>query len=231
MKKFFLTLLLACVFCGCTANIENNPEGDKMSVTESVLNEPNDDQIANFLKLMKDDKIGDGSTVRWDNGIALSAEDELDSIEMNDGYVGVTESKIYKSDLCISCVYPSEFTLEPVDESVPGKLHLINEKNNEEIFVEQINYYETIERLDNDSNYLEINQFMLSEHQTKYFKDYKLYTGIKEFDAVKKAGFVLVFDSDLDDRAYIIEVYGQGSMNLLWIKACFVMNRFDVLFY
>ena len=118
-----------------------------------------------------------------------------------------------------------------IEPGTGAHVELMNEKDKEEIFIERINYSETVKAFDNNPNYVEIDGTQLSEHQTKYFKSYKLYSGIKEMNAEKKAGFVLVFDSELDERAYMIEVYGQGNMNLLRIKAFFVMNNLEVLFY
>ena len=46
-----------------------------------------------------------------------------------------------------------------------------------------------------------------------------------------KAGYVLIFDSNLDDRDYVIECFGLGNMDVLKEKALYVMNRFEVLFY
>lgn len=235
MRRILLFVLLTCMFCGCASNTEINSGGDDMSVEENKRMEPNNtdatEQIVKFLELMKSDKVGDETAVIWENESAFPIEDRLDSSEINDGYVGVTEATIYRADLCIACEYPSEFVPDDVDENVPDKLHLVNEKDKEEIFIERINYSETVKAFDNNPNYVEIDGTQLSEHQTKYFKSYKLYSGIKEMNAEKKAGFVLVFDSELDERAYMIEVYGQGNMNLLRIKAFFVMNNFEVLFY
>ena len=149
-----------------------------MSVEENKRMEPNNtdatEQIVKFLELMKNDKVGDETAVIWENESAFPIEDRLDSSEINDGYVGVTEATIYRADLCIACEYPGEFVPDDVDENAPDKLHLVNENDKEEIFIERIDYSETVKAFDNNPNYVEIDGTQLSEHQTKDCKSYKL---------------------------------------------------------
>jgi len=103
--------------------------------------------------------------------------------------------------------------------------------NDDEIYVQQISYADETSILKEDDNYIEIDSLGIREDRLKYFKDYKTFVGIKEINGKKKAGFVLLFESALADRSYMIEVYGLGNMSIINQEALFVIDHFEVLWY
>ena len=221
MKKNIICILAILLLSGCELNKEINMTS-KYNIESEKVHE------SSILDLISEDKNGDGKSVYWDGKSASFEDDEFDSTEINDGRNSVSGEKVYTADELIECRYPDEFEMKEISEQARDECHLIS--GDDEIFFRQINYDKAVVEYDNDVDYIELDKSQLSEHQTKYFTSYKLYFGTKEFDGVDKAGYVLIFDSNLDDRDYVIECFGLGNMDVLKEKAFYVMNRFEVLF-
>lgn len=225
--KYLLVMVVSTLLLtGCTSG-QKGLKGDVISVTEDK-SVKSDNQLEELYKLLQEDKSGDKKCVKWDGNRASTEEDELDSNDIVDGRSFSSGTKSYRVEKLIECYYPNDYEQVDIDEEYPDNCHFTN--GSRDIFVSQIQYSDEIAQFDNDENYREeiIN---LREDRTKYFKNFKTYIGLKEIDGTKKAGFVLLFESDLADRSYKIEVYGLGNVNSIKAEAISVMNKFDVLWY
>ena len=230
MKKILILILLAgCLtVAGCRSGQTEDEKGVEMTINENKTDDSKN-PVENLYSLLMEDEAGDKRSVNWDGESATMIDDELDSFDIVDGRSVSEGSKTYTVDMLIECVYPADFEQVDVDENEPDKCHFISK--DDEIYVQQISYADEISRFKDDDNYIEIDSLGIREDMLKYFKDYKTFVGIKEINGVKKAGYVLLFESALADRSYKIEVYGLGNMSIITQEALFVMNQFWVLFY
>ncbi len=232
--KRLLTLLICVVIgtTGCLTNINN--EKDEKAMINNGMTEKSDENkemsaITSLYSLLKESKKGDGKSVYWDGKEAAISEDNLDLDNILDGRSVSEGIEKYTADKLIECNYLIGFTQVDIAESHPDCCHFVNGKD--EILINRVNYVEEVAHIDEDDNYMEIDFMGIRENRMKYFKNYKTYLGISELSGEKKAGFTLVFESELADRSYKIEVYGIGNMSELKSEALEVMNGFDVLFY
>lgn len=195
---------------------------EKEERTDNMSN----DVVKTFLDMMLEDEINDERSVVWSGSEASFVDDEMDSADISDGRNVMPALATYRVDMLIECSYPENYTLV---ESHDDILHMSDD--DKVIYIAPVDYEKGVELYDNSSSYVEYTTRKLNSYQTEYFKNYKLYTGIKEINGKLLAGYVLVFDSALAERAYAIEVYGTGNMEDIRRDAFCVMNKFEVLFY
>lgn len=217
---------------GCSLIIDNSLKGDNIPMEVTKGTEVSKDNfIDTFFKLMDEDKVGDKKSVYWDGNAATMVDDEFDDPDIVDFPMLIKGSKNYRVDKLIECIYPETFELVDIDSDQLDKCHFIDEEHELEIFIQQIDYGHEVKSCDSNLDYKKTDKSILADYQTCYFKKYKLYIGIKEINEIKKAGYVLLFESDLADRSYMIEVYGLGDMEVIKENALFVMNGFHVLWH
>ena len=166
--------------------------------------------------------------MEWDGKTAKMVKDELDA-DVEDGRYVSEGYNTYTADQLMECDYPIGYEQIDLDEKQPDHCHFIN--GDREIMIQQISYTDEVDQFEKDENYHIYDGLWLRDDVTEYFKNFKTYVGIKERKGVKKAGYVLLFESNLADRSYKIEVYGIGNMSDIAIDAYFVMNHFDVVWY
>jgi len=246
MEKLII-MLLAVIFLltGCSGSeqsdateSENNKEINKMpnsinlttkADTEIVDTsvEINDEEY--FFELIESQKPGNKEGVCWDGSKATKIEDELADSEITDGRYFSDALSTYRADMLIEVAYSSNFKLVDVNEKEKDNCHFVD--GDYEIKINQIDYDKVSEELESSKNYRKTDSVFLHDHKTKYFERYELFVGLKEMDGVMKSGYTLILESNLDERSYIIEVYGLGNMNVINSEACIVMNNFGVLWF
>lgn len=211
---------------GCTSKQE---EPAKPQVVDDKKNEDSSDPLATLYGMIQEDAAGDGKSVIWDGESAVTEDDAQDAAGVDDGGYGFETFDSYVADQLIECVYPTGFEQVSVDAAQPDKCHFA--KDDDELFVSPVDYEAETALYDGDDNYIEIDNMGLREDTTKYFTNYKTYFGMKELGGVTKAGYVLIFESNLADRSYKVEVYGLNNMSAVKVEALEIMNQFEVLFY
>ncbi|MBR6404060.1 MAG: hypothetical protein IKS48_11805 [Eubacterium sp.] len=211
-----------------TEDTTEDTSQDVLIVDATNNNASSNSQLDYLYNLLEQDQDNDGKAVEWDGDSAKIIDDELDQPDIDDGRAGEYASYDYKVDKLIRCSYREGFTLDEVDESEPDKCHFTD--GNIEIFVTPIDYASEESSFSNDVNYKEM-QLNLKDDVTKYYETHKSFFGLKDIDGTTKAGYVLIFKSNLADRSYKIEVYGTGNMTDVAIVAYAFINEFDVDFY
>lgn len=197
--------------------------------TEKIISNSTTDEVQNFHNLMAADEVGDKRSVYWDGSKATSEEDELDDLSIDDGR-GVIDGT---QTITIPMVFEFEHTnsLQDVVVESDNEEDYHIEAKNYDIRIERIDYEAEKENMASDSNFVQTTEIVLADYQTKYFKEYELYYGIVQTDRGTYAGYSLIFDSALDDRAYRITCSGIGCMEDIRTEAFYIMNHFDVLFF
>ena len=228
IKKYvFLLIITAFVLTGCGSDQKKNEEGD-VKITTNKEEDENMSDTDKLYALLMEDEEWDQKGVEWDGKVARMVKDKLDA-DVEDGRYVSEGYNTYTADQLIECSYPIGYEQIDLDEEQPDHCHFIN--GDCEIIIQQISYTDEVDQFEKNENYYIYDRVKLRDDITEYFKDFKTYVGIKELKGVKKAGYVLLFKSNLVDRSYKIEVYGLGNMSDIAIDAFFVMNHFDVVWY
>ncbi len=229
-KKMIPVILLSLALAGCTSNTSDPEAGGYEDTSSPAAGSYEDMSDAEKLQaLLEEDEDNDRKAVYWDGTDSSSEEDEEDDPEISDGRSGPGTYQTYLAEQLIECIYPEEYEQINQDPDQPDSCHFV--KGDTEIFVSPISYTEEKAGLEEDENYVETDSFRPSENATKYFENYATFVGIREIDGVKKAGFVLILESNLAQRSYKIETYGLGNMTEIAMAEVFVVNGFDVKFY
>lgn len=211
-NKFIHIILLTIAFSSTVTGCGDNEVSSSNDITTA------------YFKFIEKDEVGDKKSIYFDGNKVSLIDDELDSLDVLDGRGYGAERNTYTVEDLISFEYPLDFTENSTEEE--NSYHFINKERNAEILVSQIDYNEAVEELNSNSDFKEkTNCVYLADHNTEYFKQYKLYTGIQN----NKIGFILVFESSLKDVSYMIEVYDIGNLENIKQTAALVMNSFEVL--
>lgn len=238
MKKLsMIALIFVLLLTGCSSgNNGDDKEIKRMSDTNNkdVIDMNTDtvtgtDAKAEFFELVKNSEAGDGKGINWDGNKASVIDDEMNSFDIDDGgYVSENPPK-YREEMLIEFRYPEGFKQVDVNPDELDNCHFTD--GDDEIIVKQINYEEMAAAIENSDDYKQTDSVHIQDYRSKYFDKYMLYVGLKDFDGITKAGYTLIFKSALDDRSYIVEVYGLGNINSIKAEAALVMNSIDVLWY
>lgn len=217
-NKHFITLLIGILIV--------------LSLTSCAPKTP-EDPLDHLVRLLEKDKYGDKKTVYWDGEKSYVEKDPEDDPDI----VYSSEEKLdqYKAGQLYSFEYPYGWIPADPDKEHPDICHLFDPDNNNtvhEAFVSPVNYEEAVTRMNSDPNYRAIEDFPIADFQAKYFEKYQAYIGLKDFEDVKKVGYVLIFKSNLkEDTAYRIECYGLGEVLSCRRDLKIMIDHFDVKFY
>lgn len=219
MKKEILIVIIMCFMLTACSGRE---DGTMNKNTERS-------HIENFHQLMKEDVAGDGKGVYWDGESASVIDDELDQSDIDDGRNVFTDATTVKLPLIFEYSYPNELEDVTVVNDDAKDYHVT--AKDYDIRIELVDYNNAVEKMAENDNFTEIDKSALSANQTKYFDDYYLYRGIVNTANGDYAGYVLLFESNLDDRQYKITCSGLGLVERIRMTAFYIMNHFEVLFY
>ena len=172
--------------------------------------------LEQFYKLVEEDKTGDKKSVYWDGKSASMVEDEFDSLDISDGRGMITGTERTGIPDVFELNYPNSIENVVLTSDSEEDYHLTAD-------VVDIR----IQLVDFHSN-KQIDASILSKHQTKYFEDYKLYVGLIKTEEETYAGYTLLFESNLNNKSYMISVAGIGNLEDIKMNALYIMNHFDV---
>lgn len=247
MKKLCaLTLIFVLALTGCSnGNNEKDKETGNMSntitrkeiteikdenmVTETTGAQSKEDARKEFFELVTNAKAGDKKAVYWDGSKASVVDDEMNSFDIDDGRNVSENPQTYREEMLIEVKYPEDFKQVDINPEELDNCHFTD--GDCEIIVKQIDYEEMATAIENNDDYMQTDLVHIQDYRSKYFDKYMLCVGLKDFDGITKAGFTLIFKSALDERSYIVEVYGLGNINIISDVSALVMNSIDVLWY
>lgn len=199
------------------------------SEASTVTKEESDNVTATFFSLVEADQQGDEKSVYWDGKKASVIDDEFDSAQIDDGRtLGEGYETAGVPDM-FSFQYPNDMKLAEIKSESAEEYCL--EAENLEILVRQIDFEKETEAMKNNTNYQMIATEFFPEYVTKYFEQYQLYIGFTDTQNARYAGYTLLFQSNLADRSYQITVAGIGNMEEIRLRALYIMDHFEVLFY
>lgn len=231
-KSVVVTVLASFCLASCGVKPEGSDTGVKgmtEKVEEVVQTENQRSEIENFQKLMSEEVEGDRKSVYWDGSHAVMREDPLDIADIQDGrYVIEGVQKVTIPDT-FEFSYPNALENVVVESKKEEDYHIT--AKDYDIQIKRIDYEEEKEKIASDPAYVRIEEEVLSPNQTKYFKSYELYEGIVNTSGGTYAGYTLLFESELDHRAYLIGCSGIGYLYDIRQVGFYIMNHFDVLFY
>jgi len=235
MKKNGIIVMMVLLLTGCgqghlNQEINNREEvvmTEDKQMEEEMQNTPQEQNTAQkqnaaeeLNSLLQDVETLDGKTLMWDGEKAAIVEDPNTS-------EGESCIQDYEAEGLISFSYPEDYQQVEKDEQNPDHCHFSG--SDTEILTEQIDYEEEVGQFDADENFRACDKLWIREDRKSRFKNHKTYIGVREFDGVKKAGFVFLFESASTDRSYKIEVYGLGDVLEVRLVAYGVVNTFSVL--
>lgn len=226
-KWLILFMIATMEMSACEKNNEGKREENK--IQENIIVNGTVDEVENFHNLMAEDKSGDKKSVYWDGSKATFEEDVYDDPNINDGRAVIEGTQSIKIPLVFELVYTNYLKDVVVENDNEENYHI--EAKNYDIRVELIDYKEEKEKMASDSNFAQIIEPVLADYQTESFKEYELYSGIVTTSRGDYAGYSLIFDSALDNRAYRVTCSGIGCMNDIRQEAFYIMDHFDVLFF
>lgn len=230
MKRIILIAVLICfTITACASNKEENGKMTNQDTELEISSNNEQNNIENYHRLMEEDVTGDGMSVYWDGKAASVVEDQFDQNDIEDGRSVINGATSVKLPLLFEYSYPNHLEDVTVVSDNAENYHV--KAKDYDIRFELVDYKNAVEELKQNNNLREIDKSNLSENQTKYFKDYHLYQGIINTQSGDYAGYVLVFESNLDDRQYKISCSGLGLIENIKITAFYIMNHFEVLFY
>ena len=225
-KLFVIVMVAAMGMMACNSNMGRKREENKMQ--ENTIENSSADEVQNFHNLMEADEVGDKKSVYWDGRKAILEEDELDDLNINDGRGMIEGTQTVTIPTVFEFTYTNSLKDVIVENNSEENYHI--EAQNYDIRIELIDYEVETEKMASDANFAKITDSVLSERHTKYFKEYELYSGIVQTARGDYAGYSLIFDSAVDDRAYRITCSGIGCMENIRMEAFEIMNHFYVLF-
>ncbi len=208
-----------------------------LSITACAPGEPGESQapedpLDQLIRHLEKDKSGDKKTVYWDGEKAYIEDDPEDDPDIVYSYEELHDQ--YNADKLYEFEYPHGWVIADTDEEDPGYCHLYdpdNENTVHEAFVSPVNYEDAIDMMNSDPDYRATDDFRIADFQVKYLEEYQAYIGLKDFDGVKKVGFVLIFKSSLkEDTAYRVECYGLGEVLSVRRDLKIMIDHFDVTF-
>lgn len=224
MRKIWIliSLLLSVSLTGCNDFAKSNSgRNQNMANMEESIN-----ALEQFYKLVEEDKTGDKKSVYWDGKSASMVEDEFDSLDISDGRGGITGTERTGIPDVFELYYPDSIENVVLTSDSEEDYHLTTDVV--DIRIQLVDFHSKQEELKEDSSYKEIDGGILSKHQTKYFENYKLYVGLIKTGEETYAGYTLLFQSNLNDKSYMISVAGIGNLEDIKINALYIMNHFDV---
>ena len=182
--------------------------------------------LEQFYKLVEEDKTGDKKSVYWDGKSASMVEDEFDSLDISDGRGMITGTERTGIPDVFELNYPNSIENVVLTSDSEEDYHLTADVV--DIRIQLVDFHSKQEELKKDSSYKQIDASILSKHQTKYFEDYKLYVGLIKTEEETYAGYTLLFESNLNNKSYMISVAGIGNLEDIKMNALYIMNHFDV---
>ena len=227
-KRWYLIVLAALMLVACDSNkSEKNKEGNE-NMKEIEKSTKNGNEWENFYQLLKEDKEGDKKSIYWDGNTASIIDDEFDSFDISDGRGEITGTKTVTVPGVFELYYPDNLEDIVTVSDKENSYHLTGK--NLDIQVQEIDFKSEQKKLEEKTDYKKIKSDILSEHQRKYFKDFELYVGIADTDNGAYAGYTLLFESSLNDKAYSLSVLGIGNLEEIKMNALYIMNHFEVIF-
>ena len=223
MKKKILIAIIMCFMLTACAGKE---EGNGTMNSDTGLEATKDIElthIENFHKLTKEDIIGDRKGVYWDGESASVVEDELDQSDIDDGRNVFSGATTVKLPLIFEYSYPNDLEDVTVVNDDAKDYHVT--AKDYDIRIELVDYNSAVEKMAENDNFIEIDKSALSVNQTKYFDDYHLYRGIVNTEQGDYAGYVLIFESNLDDRQYKITCSGLGLVERIRMTAFYIDRK------
>lgn len=223
MKKYYVIFVF--IFLLLLSACQNEEGGNEKEMEKKEAMNP-----AEYLNVLIDEeKDGDGKSVYWNGKEAIVKDDPYDVKDIDDGRFTIQGRKIVSIPQVFQFEYPDFLQNVAVEKDSEEYYYIASQ--NFDICIELIDYEDREEVLDSNLNYKIVEDEILSKDQIKYFKRYKLYRGVVDTNDKNYAGFILIFESELADRAYQISCSGIGYIKDIQKNAIDIMNHFDVLFY